>query len=104
MSVVVAVTAVLASGPVWLLVPAIALAGGLSMAWNGLSFTTAAELAGRVRSGAAIGFQQTVLGGAGIVSPVIFAAIVSATSWHAAFAVAAAVPLLGAFVLLPLRH
>jgi MFS family permease len=94
---------VLASGPVWLLVPVIALAGGLSMAWNGLSFTTAAELAGRVRSGAAIGLQQTVLGGAGIVSPVIFAAVVSATSWHAAFAVAAVVPLVGAFVLLPLR-
>lgn len=103
-SVVVAATAVLARGPVWLLVPSIALAGGLSMAWNGLSFTTAAELAGRVRSGAAIGLQQTVLGGAGIVSPVIFAALVSALSWQAAFAVAALVPLAGVWTLLPLRR
>jgi sugar phosphate permease len=103
-SIVVGATAALASGPVWLLVPALAVAGGLSMAWNGLSFTTAAELAGRVRSGAAIGLQQTVLGGAGIVSPVIFATVVSATSWHAAFAVAAVVPLAGVWTLLPLRR
>ena len=74
------------------------------MAWNGLSFTAAAELAGRVRSGAAIGLQQTVLGGAGIVSPVIFAALVSATSWQAAFVVAAFVPLAGVWTLLPLRR
>ena len=65
----VGLTAVLADGPLWLLVPAIALAGGLSMAWNGLSYTAAAELAGPVRSGAAIGLQQTVLGGAGVVAP-----------------------------------
>ena len=32
-----------------LLVPVFILAGGLSMAWNGLSFTAAAELAGRAR-------------------------------------------------------
>ncbi len=90
-----ALTAVLADGPLWLLVPAIALAGGLSMAWNGLSFTAAAELAGPVRSGAAIGLQQTVLGGVGVVSPIVFAAIVSMASWPVAFAVAALLPLVG---------
>ena len=103
-AVAVAVTAALAGGPVWLLVPAIAVAGGLSMAWNGLSFTVAAELAGRRRSGAAIGLQQTVLGAVGIVSPVLFAAVVSWTSWSVAFVVAAAVPLLGVWALLPLRR
>jgi dipeptide/tripeptide permease len=45
-----------------------------------------------------------VLGGAGIVSPVIFATVVSAASWHAAFAVAAVVPLAGVWTLLPLRR
>ena len=34
-------TAGLANGPVWLLVPALALAGALSMGWNGLAFTAA---------------------------------------------------------------
>ena len=99
-----AVVAALAGGPVWLLVPALALAGGLSMAWNGLSFTTAAELAGTRRSGAALGFQQTVLSAAGVVAPVVFAASVSATSWPAAFGLAAVFPVAGWLVLGALRE
>jgi len=96
-------TAVLAGGPVWLLVPALALAGGLSMAWNGLSFTAAAELAGLRRSGAAIGFQQSVLSGIGVVAPVLFAVTVSGGSWAAALALAAVFPLAGWWGLRPLR-
>ena len=96
-------TAALANGPVWLLVPVIVLAGGLTMAWNGLSFTAAAELAGPARSGAAIGFQQTVLSGIGIAAPVLFAATVSSGSWAVAFAIAALVPLVGWRGLRPLR-
>ena len=98
------VVAVLSGGPVWLLVPALALAGGLSMAWNGLSFTTAAELAGPLRSGAALGFQQTVLSGAGVAAPVLFAASVSATSWAGAFGLAALFPVAGWVVLSSLRE
>jgi MFS family permease len=98
-----ALVALLADGPLELLVPALALAGGLSMAWNGLSFTAAAELAGLERSGAAIGFQQTVLGGIGVVSPLVFAATVSGASWRAAFALAALVPVAGLLALRPLR-
>jgi MFS family permease len=97
------VVAALAGGPVWLLVPALVLAGGLSMAWNGLAFTTAAELAGPRRSGAALGFQQTVLSGAGVAAPVLFAATVSAWSWPAGFALAGLFPLAGWIVLGPLR-
>jgi sugar phosphate permease len=84
-----------------LLVPALALATGMSMAWNGLSYTIAAELGGR-RSGAAIGFQQTVLSAIGVAAPVAFAAAVSATSWGLAFALAALFPLAGAWLLRPL--
>ena len=96
-------TALLAGGPVELLVPALALAGGLSSAWNGLAFTAAAELAGAQRSGAAIGFQQTVISGYGVAAPLLFAASVSATSWTAAFAVAGLVPLAAWVALRPLR-
>jgi len=96
-------TAVLAGGPVWLLVPALALAGGLSMAWNGLSFTAAAELAGLGRSGAAIGFQQSVLSGIGVAAPVLFAATVTEGSWTVALALAALFPLAGWWGLRPLR-
>jgi sugar phosphate permease len=94
----VAVVAVLSGAPGWLLVPALVVATALSMAWNGLSFTIAAELGGR-RSGAAIGFQQTVLSGIGVAAPVAFAAAVSATSWGMAFALAAGFPLVGAWLL-----
>jgi sugar phosphate permease len=96
-------TALSTRGPLWLLVPILAAAGGLSMAWNGLAFTTAAELAGAVRSGAAIGLQQTVLGAVGIVSPLVFAATVSSTSWSLAFGLAAVAPLAGVLALRPLR-
>ena len=89
------ISAALAHAPAAVLVPALIAAGSLSMAWNGLSFTAAAELGGRARSGAAIGVQQTVLALVGVAAPVAFAATVSATSWQAAFAFAALGPLAG---------
>jgi sugar phosphate permease len=98
------VTAALAGGPVALLVVALALAGGLSMAWNGLSFAAVAELAGAARSGAAIGLQQTVLSAVGAVAPLAFAATVSRTSWALGFLAAAAFPLAGWLALAPLRR
>jgi MFS family permease len=97
-----AAVAVAATADAWILLPAIAVATALSMAWNGLSFTIAAELGGR-RSGAAIGFQQTVLSAVGVVVPVAFAAAVSASSWQSAFGVAALFPLAGWWMLRPLR-
>jgi MFS family permease len=97
-AVTVAGVAVLADAPGWALVPALVVATALSMAWNGLSFTIAAELGGR-RSGAAIGFQQTVLSAIGVGAPVAFAAAVSATSWAAAFGLAALFPLAGVYLL-----
>lgn len=96
---VMVLTGMLASGPVWLLVPVLVLAGGLTMAWNGLAFTAAAELAGAARSGAALGVQQTVLSASGVAAPVLFAACVSRGSWALAFLVAALFPLLGWWVL-----
>jgi nitrate/nitrite transporter NarK len=97
-------TAVLAGGPARLLVPTLILACGLTMAWNGLSFTAAAELAGAVRTGAAIGVQQTVLAAAGVAAPVLFAATVSSASWPFAFVVAAVLPFVGWWLLGPLSE
>jgi sugar phosphate permease len=98
------VTALLAGGPVLLLVPVLVIACGLTMAWNGLSFTAAAELAGAARSGAAIGVQQTFLALGGVGAPVLFAASVAQTSWALAFLLAAAFPLVGWAALGPLRN
>jgi sugar phosphate permease len=101
-AVMLAVVAVTVSANPVILVPAIATATAISMAWNGVAFTMAAELGGR-KSGAAIGFQQTVLAGVGMAAAVAFAALVSATSWQAAFAAAALFPLAGWWLLGPLR-
>jgi MFS family permease len=94
-----AAVAALTGASLWILVPAFVVAGGFSMSWNGLSFTAAAELAGGRRSGAAIGFQQSVLSGVGAAAPVIFGALVAATSWRAGFALAAVCPLAGLLLL-----
>jgi sugar phosphate permease len=100
----VAIAAVVVDAPAALLLPALVAAGTLSLSWNGLSFTAAAETAGRARSGAAIGLQQTFLSGGSIAAAVLFAALVHATSWRLAFAAAALCPLAGYALLLPVSE
>jgi sugar phosphate permease len=92
-------TAVVTHAPVAVVVPVMVAAGAVSMAWNGLSVTAAAELAGRSRSGAAIGFQQTTLGVIGAFVPAAFAFLVETTSWRTAFALASIGPLVGWYLL-----
>jgi sugar phosphate permease len=95
-AVALALTAALTTAPLALLVPALLVAGALSQSWNGLSFTATAELAGRARSGAALGVQQTSLAVAAAVAAPVFAATVEASSWGIAFGLAALLPLAGA--------
>jgi sugar phosphate permease len=102
LAVVLATAAALVGGPIYVLVPLLVAAGVFGMSWNGLSFTAAAEAAGPRRSGAAIGFQQTVLGVGGIVIPIAFAAVVAGASWQIAFFAAAATAAVGAAALRPL--
>jgi sugar phosphate permease len=98
------VAAALARGPLEVLVPALVVAGGLSMAWNGLAFTAAAELGGAASSAAAIGLHETALSVFNMLAPVTFAALVAATSWRAGFALLALSPLAGWLVLRPLAE
>jgi sugar phosphate permease len=98
-AVFVASAAALVDASGWLLVPALAVGGGLSMSWNALSVAATVETVGPRRSGAALGLQQTMLQVAVVVAPLAFAPFVAATSWRAGFAVAAAFPLAGGAVL-----
>jgi sugar phosphate permease len=98
------VAALLLGSSLWLLLPALVVAGTFSLSWNGLSFTAAAEIAGRRRAGAAIGLQQSFLAVGSIVAPIGFAAIVHASSWRTAFVVAALSPLVGYALLRGLRE
>jgi MFS family permease len=95
--------AILLGAPDALVVPLLVLATALSAAWNGLSFLAAAELAGTARSGAAIGFQQTVLSISGVVVPPLFALTVGLSSWRLGFLAAALAPLAGWALLAPLK-
>jgi sugar phosphate permease len=94
---------ILLDAPLALLLPAFVVAGALTMAWNGVAFAAVAELAGRARSGAALGVQQSVLSLAGVAVPLAFAAVVSAGSWRLAYGLAALFPLAGWWVLRSLR-
>lgn len=88
--------ALLTGAPNGVVIASLVLAGALAVGWNGLSFTATAELAGRERSGAALGFQQTALGLGSMVAPLAFTALVDATSWPVGFGFLAVLPL-GAF-------
>ncbi|HEY3541682.1 MAG TPA: MFS transporter [Gaiellaceae bacterium] len=96
-----AVVAASTDGPLPLLLPAFVIAGALSMSWNALGFAAAAETVGSGKTGAALGFQQTILGVVVAVAPPAFAALAS-SSWRLAYALAAAGPLVGALLLLRL--
>jgi sugar phosphate permease len=96
-------TIVLDASP-WIVVPVLMIAATFGLSWNGLSFTATAETAGRARSGAAIGLQQTFLAVGGLVAPIAFATVVHHASWRAAFALAALSPLVGYFLLSPLAE
>jgi MFS family permease len=99
-----AVATALLNAPLVLLVPAFVVSGSLTMAWNGVAFAAVAELAGRARSGAALSVQQTVLSLAGVVAPLGFAAVVTASSWSIAYGLAAVFPIGGWLVLRTMRE
>src|SRR3954449_3147103 len=89
--------------PLAFLVPLFVVAGVLSMSWNGLAYAAAAEAAGSSRTGAALGFQQTLLGVVVAGAPPLIAAVAT-HSWRLAFFLAAAGPALGVVVLQRLRE
>jgi sugar phosphate permease len=98
LAVATAVVAALVDAPLAILIPALAIAGVLSRAWNGLAIVAAAETAGAGRVGTAIGFQQTLLGLFVAGAPPAFAAVATG-SWRLAFALSALGPVVGVMVL-----
>jgi sugar phosphate permease len=103
LSILTACVAAALDAPLALLVPLFVVAGVLSMSWNGLAYAAAAEAAGAARTGAALGFQQTLLGVVVAGAPPVVAAV-AAHSWRVAFALAAAGPAVGVVILQRLRE
>ena len=96
------IAALLVPAPDGATAAALVVAGILTMAGNGVSFAAAAEMAGPARVGTALGLQNTVLFVAVAIAPPVFGLAVGALSWAAAFALAAACPLVGWWILGPL--
>jgi sugar phosphate permease len=103
LSILTACVAAATEAPLALLIPLFVVAGVLSMSWNGLAYAAAAEAAGAARTGAALGFQQTLLGVVVAGAPPVVAAV-AAHSWRLAFFLAAAGPAVGVLVLQRLRE
>jgi sugar phosphate permease len=84
--------------PLVLVIVLFVAAGVLGMSWNGLAYAAAAEAAGASRTGAALGFQQTMLGVLVATAPPAIAAVAT-HSWRLAFLLAATGPALGVLIL-----
>jgi sugar phosphate permease len=96
-------SALVVDAPLPLLIAALLIAGVLGLAWNGLAFTAAAEMAGHARAGMAIGLQGTIIrvvsAGAGVVFGL---AVEQSGSWSVAFLLLAILPLASFGLLTPL--
>jgi sugar phosphate permease len=96
-------SALVVDAPLPLLIAALLIAGVLGLAWNGLAFTAAAEMAGHARAGMAIGLQGTIIrvvsAGAGVVFGL---AVEQSGSWSLAFLLLAILPLASFGLLTPL--
>ncbi|MFC4126485.1 MFS transporter [Nocardia rhizosphaerae] len=73
----------------WLAVPLMVAASVISVSDNGLAFTAVAEIAGPFWSGRGLGIQNTGQNLAIAAVPPVFGALIAATGFPAAFAVAA---------------
>jgi sugar phosphate permease len=95
--------ALLSGAPNAVLLPLLVAGGAAISSWNGLSFTAAAEIAGRARAGTAMSLQNMLVSILGAVASPLFGLLVEATSYRAAYLTIAAAPVLGWFVLRPLE-
>ncbi len=102
-AVLLAAAALAADAPGVVLLPLLVAAGAAISSWNGLSFTAAAEMAGRARAGTAMGLQNTLVSVLGAGTPPLFGVLVDATSWRAAYGLVAAAAVGGWWVLRPLE-
>ncbi|MBN9736833.1 MULTISPECIES: MFS transporter [unclassified Pseudonocardia] len=86
----------------WLAVAMLAVGAVVTVADNGLAYTSTAELAGRAWSGRALGIQNTGQNALGSVVPVALGALVGVAGYGVGFAVAALAPL-AAVAVTPVR-
>jgi MFS family permease len=91
-----------AATQMWFVVLGFALASVVTVADNGLAYTSVAELAGREWSGRALGVQNTVQNLAAIATAPMLAAVIGESRYARGFALVAIFPIL-AIPLTPVR-
>jgi sugar phosphate permease len=97
------VVGLLVDGPLVVIIPLVIVAGAIAGSGNGAALAAAAELAGRRRSGAALGMQQTAHSISAVVIAPAFALAVTVGGWNWAFGLLAIGPVGGFLVLRQLR-
>lgn len=81
---------------------ALLVASVATVCWNGVAFTSVAELAGSAWAGRALGIQNTAQNLAAAVAPPAFATVIGGPGYAAAYGICAAIPLVAA-ALTPVR-
>ncbi|WP_436777820.1 MFS transporter [Yinghuangia sp. YIM S09857] len=86
----------------WPAIAALLVASVATVCWNGVAFTSVAELAGSAWAGRALGIQNTAQNLTAAAGPPVFAMVIGGPGYAAAYGICAAIPLAAA-ALTPVR-
>ncbi|MFD7729165.1 MFS transporter [Kitasatospora phosalacinea] len=94
-------TALLESGPSWLVAALLAASGVLACGWHGVHYAEIATMAGAERAGAALGLENTLVFAGAFVTPLLIPAVLSASSWPVVMLLVGALPAVLSALLMP---
>ncbi|MDX3386073.1 MFS transporter [Streptomyces niveiscabiei] len=89
------------SGPAWLAAALMVLAGLLSCGWHGVHYAEIAIMAGKERSGTALGMENTMVFAGAFLTPLVIPGVLAATSWPAVMLLIGAVPAVLSALVMP---
>jgi MFS family permease len=89
------------SGPAWIAAALMVVAGLLSCGWHGVHYAEIAIMAGKERSGTALGLENTMVFAGAFLTPLVIPGILAATSWSVVMLLVGAVPAALSAVVMP---
>ncbi|MFJ4812610.1 MFS transporter [Streptomyces longwoodensis] len=89
------------SGPAWIAAALMVVAGLLSCGWHGVHYAEIAIMAGKERSGTALGLENTMVFAGAFLTPLFIPGILAATSWSVVMLLVGAVPAVLSAVVMP---
>ncbi|QHC29953.1 MFS transporter [Streptomyces sp. HF10] len=89
------------SGPAWIAAALMVVAGLLSCGWHGVHYAEIAIMAGKERSGTALGLENTMVFAGAFLTPLVIPGILSATGWPVVMLLIGAVPAVLSAVVMP---